>query len=451
MRRLDIILRTCLKSSLEENLKKQNYERICGSNREEMILKCLMSIIRSINNSNFNIHFTILDDNSSHDFLTKVKILLEKCNKSFYIKKVKNSGFNNSAYEQFLLASKCKDLVYTVEDDYLHESNAINNLLNAYFHLENRFKDKIALFPFDCPFRYEGGREESTTLLYDGSRYWRNTSHTTNTIFSNSSFFKKDFEVFKNLALNYPNVNESDTINTLYKKDLSEKSEKYNLFSPIPSISYHLSYMEPAEIKTEHLSWRYLWDNSRNIDLIDGWYNYEDFYQQVVNGLKDDSIICEIGSWLGKSTIGMALTNKKLNKNCKIYAIDTWKGSNEEFHKKYLKELKNISLYEKFLNNIEIYGVKDKITPIKKKSVEASIQFQDNSVDLVIIDGSHEYKDVLDDIKAWIPKVKKGGIISGDDYGNATYAGWDGVIKAVNDFFGKDNFQVYGTTWYKIL
>jgi hypothetical protein len=203
-----------------------------------------------------------LDDNSSKDFLKKIDILLKKCNKPSSIKKLNKTGFNNSAYEQFLVASQCEDLVYTVEDDYLHESNAINNLLNAYFHLENRFKDKIVLFPFDCPFRYEEGKEELTTLFYDGVRYWRTTSYTTNTIFSNSSFFKKNFEVFKDLALNYPSVNESNTINTLYKKNISEKNKKYKLFSPIPSIAYHLAYQSPAEIKTEHLSWKHLWHNN---------------------------------------------------------------------------------------------------------------------------------------------------------------------------------------------
>ena len=261
MRKLDIILRTCLNSSLEENLKKQNYERICGSNREEMILKCLLSLIRSINNSNFNIHFTILDDNSSKDFLKKVNKLLKNLNKPFTLKKLKKTGFNNSAYEQFLLASQCQDLVYTVEDDYLHESNAFNNLLNAYFHLENRFKDKIVLFPFDCPFCYDEGGEELTTLFYDGMRYWRTALGTTYTIFSKASFFRDNFEILKNLALNYPKVLESDTINTLYKKNLSEKNKKYNLFSPIPSIAYHISYQPPSEIKTEHLSWKHLWNN----------------------------------------------------------------------------------------------------------------------------------------------------------------------------------------------
>lgn len=450
MRRLDIILRTCSNSIIETSLKNErNYQRISGADRKILLYNCLISLIQTINNSNFNIYLTILDDNSSKDFLTKINILLEKCNKPYSIQNLKTRGFNNSAYQQFLAASQCKDLVYMVEDDYLHEVNAINNLLNAYFHLENRFKDKIVLSPFDCPFRYEEGKEELTTLLHDGTRYWRTTSYTTCTIFSKASLFKDNFEVFKDLALNYPKINEADTINKLYKKNLAQKDAKYKLFSPIPSIAYHLAYQNPAEINTEHLSWKHIWNNNYKIHLIDGWFNYESFYNQIAPKLNDDSIICEIGAWLGKSTIGMALLNKKLNKKCKIYAIDTWKGSNEQAHKNLIKDLKNKNtcLYDRFLHNIEIYSVNDVIEPIRKTSIKAAKQFKDGSVDIVIIDGSHEYNDVLNDIKAWIPKVKKGGMIIGDDY----HPTWQTVMDAVNDYFGKDNFGFIGNTWYKLI
>lgn len=449
MRRLDIILRTCSNSILEEKFKQQKHERISGQDRKCLLYNCLISLIQTINNSNFNIHLTILDDHSSEDYLNKINILLEKCKKPYSIHHLKKTGFNNSAYEQFLIAAKCEDLVYTVEDDYLHELNAINNLLNAYFYLETRFKDKIVLSPFDCPYRYDEGKEELTTLFYDGSRYWRTTSQTTHTIFTKASFFKYNFEVLKNLALNYPKVDESDTINKLYKKNLSEEDKKYKLFSPIPSIAYHLAYRDPAEIRTEHLSWRHIWNNNYKIDLIDGWFNYEGFYNQIAPKLNNDSIICEIGAWLGRSTIGMALTNKKLNKKCKIYAIDTWKGSNEQNHKDFIKGLKkkNTSLYERFLHNIQIYGVDDVIEPIQKTSIKAAKQFEDNSIDIIIIDGSHEYNDVLNDIKTWIPKVKKGGMIIGDDY----HPTWQPVMNAVNDYFGKDNFGFIENIWYKII
>ena len=45
----------------------------------------------------------------------------------------------------------------------------------------------------------------------------------------------------------------------------------------------------------------------------------------------------------------------------------------------------------------------------------------DHSLDFVFLDASHEYKDVKDDIEHWLPKVKIGGTLGGDDMN------WKGV------------------------
>ena len=48
-----------------------------------------------------------------------------------------------------------------------------------------------------------------------------------------------------------------------------------------------------------------------------------------------------------------------------------------------------------------------------------------------MIDGDHTYEAVRDDIKAWMPKMRIGAIMSGDDYN------WPGVRKAVDEAFGR--------------
>jgi|GEM_PF-3454993 len=42
------------------------------------------------------------------------------------------------------------------------------------------------------------------------------------------------------------------------RKKIAEEDKKYKLFSPIPSIAYHLAYRDPTEIRTEHLSWKHI-------------------------------------------------------------------------------------------------------------------------------------------------------------------------------------------------
>ena len=69
---------------------------------------------------------------------------------------------------------------------------------------------------------------------------------------------------------------------------------------------------------------------------------------------------------------------------------------------------------------------------IPAESLKAVEMFEDNSLDYVFIDASHEYEDVKADIEVWSPKVKKGGIVGGHNYKDKTYPG---VTKAVDEFF----------------
>jgi hypothetical protein len=258
MHKLDVILRTCNNSIFDKT--RSNATRICGDNKEEMILKCLTSIIKSINNSSFNIVLTVLDDNSSCNFVTNLKSVLDYCNKQSKFISLTERGPNHSAYQQFYIASQCEDLIYTVEDDYLHETSAIDSMLTAFQYLSTRFhKENIMLFPFDCPLRYKENEEEPTILLHDGTRYWRQVSKTSNTFFTTASILKKHFEVYKILALQYPMENEGTTINNLYKS-YARSGGDITVFNPIPSLAYHLSFSEPASMGLDIHSWQELWN-----------------------------------------------------------------------------------------------------------------------------------------------------------------------------------------------
>jgi len=62
------------------------------------------------------------------------------------------------------------------------------------------------------------------------------------------------------------------------------------------------------------------------------------------------------------------------------------------------------------------------------------------------IDASHDYTNVMADIKAWYPKIKFGGTMSGDDY----CSGWQGVVDAVDEYFGAGNTKLYGKQYWAI-
>lgn len=258
--KLTVILRTCLKSKLDAGVDPK-FVRICGADRREMVLKCLKSLVISINRCSVPVKLIILDDGSDEDFLQEMGEITQHCDADLVRLEAPEgvASFNHSAYEQFRLASEVDGLVYSVEDDYLHDENAIESMLMAYAHLSHRFSnDKIVIFPFDCPFRYEIGREEPTFLLHDGDRYWRNVAQTTNTFLTYGAYIKENFSVYEKLALEYPNVNEQHTINRLYRS-MANPNAQLTAFNPIPSLAYHLSYAEPVSIKTANLNWKDIW------------------------------------------------------------------------------------------------------------------------------------------------------------------------------------------------
>jgi len=72
-------------------------------------------------------------------------------------------------------------------------------------------------------------------------------------------------------------------------------------------------------------------------------------------------------------------------------------------------------------------------------SVSMSEQFEDGSLDLIYIDGDHSFNGVYGDLRAWYPKLRPGGVLSGHDY---TPLRRDGVRKGWNKFLPEVGLSV---------
>ena len=98
------------------------------------------------------------------------------------------------------------------------------------------------------------------------------------------------------------------------------------------------------------------------------------------------------------------------------------------------------------------YG--DKVVFIRKLGEDAAKHFKDESLDFVYIDGNHQYEFVKKDVEKFYSKVKKGGIIGGDDYTSSSETELErfGVFKAVNEFFKKLKKEIsfYERDWWVI-
>lgn len=173
-------------------------------------------------------------------------------------------------------------------------------------------------------------------------------------------------------------------------------------------------------------------------NIGEDWFNYSDLYQYVVSKFNSGNFI-EIGSWKGRSASFMAVEIANSQKDINFYCVDTWEGSIEH---KDMECIKNSSLYQEFLNNTK--PVSHIIKPIRKTSIEAAKDFEDNYFDFIFIDAAHDYESVKQDLLTWYPKLKNGGIFAGHDY-----APFWGVYQAVNEWSSKFNKTVHqhGACW----
>lgn len=183
---------------------------------------------------------------------------------------------------------------------------------------------------------------------------------------------------------------------------------------------------------------------------IQGWNGNHTIFHELIEK-RDPKIIIEVGTWKGMSAINMGNYVKSTNRQAVIYCVDTWLGATEFWTyasntpERDLK-LKNgyPQIYYQFLSNVVHSNLQNVIIPVPNTSTNAARYFNHNNIkaDLIYIDASHEYEDVLTDLNFYSRLLAPGGIIFGDDYDNY----WPGVVRAVNEFF-KNNKTVKDRYW----
>jgi predicted O-methyltransferase YrrM len=132
---------------------------------------------------------------------------------------------------------------------------------------------------------------------------------------------------------------------------------------------------------------------------IPGWLTDEEgeALYELARACRGDGVIVEIGSWKGKSTVCLGL-GSQAGKSVPVYAVDP--------HADYR--------FGDFKTNVERAGIADLVRPVASLSQAAADGFEE-PIELLFVDGSHEYDLVLEDFEKWVPKVVDGGWIAFHD------------------------------------
>jgi len=149
------------------------------------------------------------------------------------------------------------------------------------------------------------------------------------------------------------------------------------------------------------------------------------FYKRVVEKYHE-GVLVEIGCYIGKSLSYVLPICRKLG--IQVYAIDHWNGG-------FAKPEDPPFNVEIFKRNLKRMNALESTKIIHCDSVKAAEQFEDWSVDVIMLDSSHTFENTLREIDTWWPKLKKNGCMLFHDYG--VPAEWTKVKEAVNQLLGE--------------
>jgi len=194
----------------------------------------------------------------------------------------------------------------------------------------------------------------------------------------------------------------------------------------------------------------------RPLDL-QGWFNTNDEFWKRMVVLSQPRLAIEVGVWKGRSTAVIATELKTQMAGGLVLAVDTFTGApefwtNDNDPERGLEIVNGWpTVIWTFMSNMKQLGLAEYVVPLPLPSLQAAIWVRKHDlwIDLIHIDGAHEYQMLLLDIQAWWPMVRVGGVMVGDDY---DLEHWPEVVKVVNEFqaWTKLELHVDGVKWYFI-
>ena len=273
-RSLDIIIRTCA----SVNMLTQSKTRIFEKDKIEYTSRTIRSILNSIKyNSkllNIKINFKIIDHNSSEENLKKISTIFKNFNTNYKLIKLDVSNFENEiekmnergekvTYNQMsnmaninqslIEAKKSEDLIYFVEDDYIHQKNSIGEMIFAYERIASQIGKEIILCPTDYPYLYT--KAEMTQNFLGEKCHWRKVNETLCTFLTSKKIIEKYWD-------NYLSMCKKE--HSPFEKPLHDIYEKELCISPIPSLAVHFTNINSIFGLSPNVDWEKIWEENKD-------------------------------------------------------------------------------------------------------------------------------------------------------------------------------------------
>ena len=263
---LKIIVRTCT----SELIMDQNKRRIFDCEKNEYTFRSLRSLIKSTNQAidkfkNINFELIVTDTNSTNEDLEKIREImsdfkanskLSSINLNNFKNKIKEgyskAKFSNMAnfYNSLMIAkNEDADLIYFVEDDYLHSLDSINEMILSYEKFNSIFSKEVILLPSDYPYLYT---KDENTKIYLGEKYhWRLVRESLVTFMISKDLIDKYFSKLEIMGKEWVDP---------WEKPLHDIYQIHSCFSPMPSLAIHCANINSIFGVSPFINIKNLWD-----------------------------------------------------------------------------------------------------------------------------------------------------------------------------------------------
>ena len=248
----------------------QNKKRLFEKPKIEYSLRSLNSLIRSINfcyskYPNIKINLLVVDDNSKKENLNKLEKLIDNraeiinLNREDYKNKIRPQtneetiGNLASLYQSFELGKEQgEDLIYFVEDDYLHFEPMLEEMIASYERIASQLNKDIFMCPSDYPYLYMDNKK--TNILVGNKRHWRTVDKTLCTFLTSKKLLDKYWDNFKKTC---------ETRHDPFEKHLNEIYNQEICISPLKSLSLHLTNVNSSYGLSPFIDYKKLWDENK--------------------------------------------------------------------------------------------------------------------------------------------------------------------------------------------
>jgi len=249
----------------------QNKKRLFEQPKIEYSIRSIKSLINSINfcenkYPGIKIKTIIVDDNSKNENLESIKKLINKkdfeiisLDQSKYkniIKKQKsNETFSNlaSLLQSFELGKQLgNDLIFFVEDDYLHFETMLEEMVASYERISSQVNKDIFMCPADYPYLYMNN--EKTNILIGNKRHWRTINKTLCTFMTSKNLIDKYWENFEKTCKDR---------NDPFERYINEIYDKEICVSPVKSLSLHLTNINSSYGLAPFIDYKKLWEENK--------------------------------------------------------------------------------------------------------------------------------------------------------------------------------------------